>query len=78
MAQFDLQRFVEAQESTYDVIRSELISGAKKSHWMWFVFPQLQGLGRSSMAIRYEMAAREEAQAYWQHLTLGARLKGCH
>ncbi|WP_413894105.1 DUF1810 family protein [Candidatus Skiveiella danica] len=45
MAQFDLQRFVEAQEPTYDMIRPELTSGAKKSHWMWFVFPQLQGTG---------------------------------
>ena len=77
MAQFDLQRFVEAQEPVYDEIRSELTAGAKTSHWMWFVFPQLQGLGRSAMAIKYEIASIQEAQAYWQHPILGIRLKEC-
>jgi uncharacterized protein (DUF1810 family) len=77
MAQFDLQRFVEAQEPIYDEIRSELTAGTKTSHWMWFVFPQLQGLGRSAMAIKYEIASIEEAQAYWQHPILGVRLKEC-
>jgi uncharacterized protein (DUF1810 family) len=77
MAQFDLQRFVEAQEPVYDDIRSELTAGTKTSHWMWFVFPQLQGLGRSAMAIKYEIASIQEAQAYWQHPILGIRLKEC-
>jgi uncharacterized protein (DUF1810 family) len=77
MAQFDLQRFVEAQEPIYDEIRSELTAGTKMSHWMWFVFPQLQGLGRSAMAIKYEIASIQEAQAYWQHPILGVRLKEC-
>lgn len=77
MARFDLQRFVEAQEPVYDDIRSELTAGGKTSHWMWFVFPQLQGLGRSAMAIKYEIASIQEAQAYWQHPILGVRLKEC-
>ena len=77
MAPFDLQRFIEAQNSIYDDVLSELAAGSKTSHWMWFVFPQLQGLGRSSMAIKYGIESREEAQAYWQHPTLGARLKEC-
>lgn len=77
MAQFDLQRFVEAQQPIYDKICSELTAGTKASHWMWFVFPQLQGLGRSAMAIKYEIASIQEAQAYWQHPILGVRLKEC-
>ena len=77
MAQFDLQRFVEAQDPIYDQVRSELAAGTKTSHWMWFVFPQLQGLGRSSMAIKYEIGFMHEARAYWQHPILGARLKEC-
>ena len=77
MAPTDLQRFVEAQDPVYDDVRAELAAGAKTSHWMWFVFPQLQGLGRSTMAIRYAIVSKEEAQAYWQHPILGARLKEC-
>jgi uncharacterized protein (DUF1810 family) len=77
MAPFDLQRFVEAQDPIYDQIRAKLTAGAKTSHWMWFVFPQLQGLGRSAMAVKYEIASLEEAQAYWWHPVLGARLKEC-
>ena len=77
MATFDLQRFVKAQNPILDDVRSELAAGEKTSHWMWFVFPQLQGLGRSSMAIKYEIKSGEEAQAYWQNPTLGARLKEC-
>ena len=77
MAQFDLQRFVEAQDPIYDQVRSELAAGTKTSHWMWFVFPQLQGLGRNSMAIKYEIGFMHEARAYWQHPILGARLKEC-
>lgn len=77
MPPIDLQRFVEAQYSVYDDVRAELAAGAKTSHWMWFVFPQLQGLGRSSMAIKYAIVSREESQAYWQHPILGARLREC-
>ena len=77
MAGFDLQRFVDAQDRVFGQIRAELAAGAKTSHWMWFVFPQLQGLGRSAMAVKYEIVSRQEAQAYWQHTILGARLKEC-
>ena len=77
MSEFDLQRFVDAQDRVYDQIRAELAAGAKTSHWMWFVFPQLQGLGRSAMAVKYEIVSRQEAQAYWQHTILGPRLKEC-
>lgn len=77
MAQFDLQRFVDAQEPIYEQVRAELTAGAKSSHWMWFVFPQLVGLGRSAMAVRYDLASLDEASAYWHHVVLGARLKEC-
>ena len=77
MAQFDLQRFVDAQNPIYDQVRAELTAGAKASHWMWFVFPQFQGLGRSGMAVKYEIRSLEEARAYWLHPVLGARLKEC-
>lgn len=77
MASFDLQRFVEAHDWVYDDVCAELSAGSKTSHWMWFVFPQLQGLGRSSMAVKFGIASKEEALAYWQHPILGARLKEC-
>lgn len=73
----DLQRFVEAQDSVYSQVCVELAAGAKASHWMWFVFPQLKGLGLSAMAQHYGLASRAEALAYWQHPVLGARLKQC-
>lgn len=73
----DLQRFVEAQDPFYPQVCAELAAGAKASHWMWFVFPQLRGLGLSAMAQHYGIASRAEAQAYWQHPVLGARLKQC-
>ena len=75
--QFDLQRFVEAQASTHARALAELKSGRKQSHWMWFVFPQLAGLGHSDMARRYAISGREEAIAYLQHLVLGERLAHC-
>ena len=77
MAQFELQHFFDAQEPVYGQIRSELAAGAKTSHWIWFVFPQLQGLGRSGMAVKYEIVSRHEATAYWQHAILGTKLKEC-
>jgi uncharacterized protein (DUF1810 family) len=74
---FDLQRFVAAQDAVYDQVKAELAAGAKTSHWMWFVFPQLRALGRSGMAQRFGIASQAEAEAYLRHPVLGARLKEC-
>lgn len=74
---FDLARFVQAQEPVIDQVRHELAEGRKRSHWMWFVFPQLRGLGHSAMAQRYGIASLEEARAYLAHPVLGTRLRGC-
>jgi uncharacterized protein (DUF1810 family) len=73
----DLQRFVEAQEPIYDQVRRELRAGQKQSHWMWFIFPQLAGLGHSPMAQRFAIVDRSHAAAYWAHALLGARLREC-
>lgn len=73
----DLQRFVDAQAPVMARVEAELGAGAKTSHWMWFVFPQLKALGHSEMARRYGIASREEAAAYWAHPVLGPRLKRC-
>jgi uncharacterized protein (DUF1810 family) len=70
----NLQRFVDAQSQTYDQALAELRAGAKRTHWMWFVFPQLTGLGRSGMAQRFAISGLEEALAYVGHPTLGRRL----
>ena len=77
MASFDLQRFVDAQQGVIDAVRDELRAGRKRSHWMWFVFPQLQGLGSSAMAQHYGIASLEEARAYLAHAVLGPRLREC-
>src|SRR5574338_1331251 len=74
---FDLQRFVDAQRTTYDDALTELQSGYKHGHWMWFVFPQLRGLGRSGMSDRYGLEGVEEAAAYAAHPVLGPRLRAC-
>jgi len=74
---FDLQRFVEAQSSAYARALSELRQGAKRSHWMWYIFPQLRGLGQSPMAQKYGIASLAEARAYLGHPVLGARLIEC-
>ncbi|WP_298233007.1 DUF1810 domain-containing protein [uncultured Azohydromonas sp.] len=74
---FDLQRFVTAQDPVLPQVRAELAAGDKRSHWMWFVFPQLKALGRSATALHYGLASREEAQAYWRHPLLGPRLREC-
>ncbi len=74
---YDLQRFVDAQASTYAQARAELLAGEKRSHWMWFIFPQIQGLGSSSMAQRYAITDLAEAKAYLAHPVLGARLREC-
>src|SRR6056297_1475531 len=73
----DLQRFVEAQNPVMETVKKELRSGRKRSHWMWFVFPQMEGLGRSEMARRYTIASRGEAEAYLSHPVLGPRLRDC-
>ena len=72
-----LQRFVEAQNPVYAQVCAELAAGAKASHWMWFVFPQHQALGRSATARHLGLVSRAQALAYWQHPLLGARLKEC-
>jgi uncharacterized protein (DUF1810 family) len=72
---FDLRRFVDAQAHTYDQALAELRAGSKRTHWMWFVFPQIEGLGRSGMAQRYAIRDVEEAKAYAAHPVLGPRLR---
>ena len=74
---FDLQRFVDAQAPVYQRVLAELRQGKKQSHWMWFIFPQLAGLGHSPMAQRFAIASREEAVAYLGHVVLGRRLREC-
>jgi len=73
----NLQRFIDAQDPVYDEVVAELTAGKKTSHWIWFVFPQFDGLGRSGMAQRYAVRSKEETLAYWNHPVLGARLKKC-
>jgi uncharacterized protein (DUF1810 family) len=72
---YDIERFVAAQAPIFKTALSELRAGHKQSHWMWFVFPQLRGLGRSRTAEVYGLASREEARAYLAHATLGPRLE---
>jgi uncharacterized protein (DUF1810 family) len=72
---YDLQRFVEAQAGVYEQACAELRAGRKRSHWMWFVFPQIQGLGNSPMAVRYAITSLNEARAYLEHVALGPRLR---
>jgi uncharacterized protein (DUF1810 family) len=73
----DLKRFVEAQAGIYEQACAELRAGRKRSHWMWFVFPQIRGLGSSEMAVRYGVSGLEEAKAYLEHPVLGPRLREC-
>jgi uncharacterized protein (DUF1810 family) len=73
----DLERFVEAQNPVYGQVMEELQAGRKRSHWMWYVFPQLDGLGHSAMAERYALAGIDEARAYLAHPLLGPRLEAC-
>ena len=74
---FDLQRFVDAQHGVYDQALAELRAGRKRSHWMWFVFPQIEGLGRSPTAQHYAISGLDEARAYLAHPMLGPRLIEC-
>jgi uncharacterized protein (DUF1810 family) len=74
---FNLQRFVAAQDGAYEVVRDELRTGRKRSHWMWFVFPQFKGLGFSQMAQFYAISSLDEARAFLGHPLLGPRLREC-
>jgi uncharacterized protein (DUF1810 family) len=74
---YNLQRFVDAQHPVYEQVRSELREGRKRSHWMWFVFPQIEGLGNSALARRFAISCFEEAEAYLKHPLLGLRLREC-
>ena len=74
---FDLRRFVQAQEGAYESALSELKLGQKRSHWMWYIFPQIDGLGRSAMAKHYAIKNVEEARGYVNHPVIGARLLEC-
>ena len=74
---FHLQRFIDAQAPVWPQVRAELTAGAKRSHWMWFVFPQLRGLGRSATARHFGLIDLAHAQAYWRHPLLGPRLREC-
>lgn len=74
---FDLQRFVDAQRPIYAQALAELLAGRKEGHWIWFVLPQLRGLGRSHLAQQYAIGSRAEAMAYLEHPLLGPRLRKC-
>lgn len=74
---YNLQRFVDAQLGVYKKVCSELRQGEKRSHWMWFIFPQIQGLGSSWMSQKFSISGMAEAQAYSDHPILGARLREC-
>ena len=74
---YDLQRFVDAQNPVFEQVCAELRAGQKRGHWMWFIFPQLRGLGHSEMATRFAISSRDEAEAYLKHPVLGSRLREC-
>jgi uncharacterized protein (DUF1810 family) len=74
---YDLQRFVDAQNPMFEQVRAELRQGRKQTHWMWFIFPQIKGLGNSPTAIEFAISSREEADAYLKHPVLGPRLREC-
>lgn len=75
--EYNLQRFLEAQDHVYDAVLDELRAGRKSSHWMWFSFPQITGLGHSGMAQTFAIASLDEAKSYLQHPVLGLRLREC-
>jgi uncharacterized protein (DUF1810 family) len=74
---YHLQRFINAQNPVYEQVCAELRAGRKRTHWMWFIFPQLKGLGRSETAIEFAIQSRQEAEAYLNHPVLGPRLRTC-
>ena len=75
--EYNLHRFLDAQERVYDTVLSELRAGRKSSHWIWFIFPQIAGLGHSAMAQQFAITSLDEAKAYLQHPVLGPRLREC-
>ena len=74
---YNLQRFLEAQNPMYQRVLSELRAGRKRTHWMWFIFPQIRGLGQSEISQRFAIGSLYEAEAYFEHPILGPRLKEC-
>lgn len=74
---YDLQRYLDAQREVFDLVLTELRLGRKQSHWMWYIFPQIHGLGSSPMAQRYAISSLDEAKAYFAHAVLGNRLLEC-
>ena len=74
---YNLERFVRAQAGIYDRALTELAAGRKSSHWMWFIFPQIKGLGMSEMSVRFAIDSLDEAKAYLEHEVLGPRLRRC-
>jgi uncharacterized protein (DUF1810 family) len=74
---YNLQRFVDAQAPVYKEVLAELRDGHKSGHWMWFIFPQIKGLGHSHLSQKYAISSREEAEAYLRHPILGPRLQEC-
>jgi uncharacterized protein (DUF1810 family) len=74
---YDLRRFVDAQNSCFESVCSELQDGFKRGHWIWFIFPQIKGLGHSPTAQKFAISSREEAEAYLRHPSLGPRLREC-
>jgi len=74
---YDLQRFVDAQNPCFESVRSELRDGIKRGHWMWFIFPQIEGLGYSFLAHKFAISSKAEAEAYLEHQILGSRLREC-
>jgi uncharacterized protein (DUF1810 family) len=74
---YDLRRFIEAQDRVYKSVLNELRDGQKQGHWMWYIFPQIKGLGISPMAQKYAISSQEEAKAYSEHPILGSRLREC-
>lgn len=74
---YNLQRFLDAQNPVYEQVCSELRAGRKRSHWMWFIFPQIRGLGHSPTAAHFAISSIEEAQAYLAHPVVGPRLRAC-
>ena len=74
---YDLKRFVDAQSAVYNAVVAELRTGRKRTHWIWFIFPQLAGLGRSPTAARFAISSLDEARAYLAHEVLGPRLREC-
>ena len=73
----NLQRFVDAQNGVFEQVCAELREGQKRGHWMWFIFPQLRGLGNSEVAIHFAITSRDEAQMYLKHSVLGPRIREC-